>query len=306
MQGSGRTVTCNKTIITRRASDAWEILRHCTLCPHECGVNRLKGEKGRCRTTNQALISSFGPHFGEESPLTGTDGSGTVFFTWCNMQCIYCQNYEISQMGEGYPVTPETLAFAFLSLQEQGCHNLNLVTPSHVVPFILKGLALAVEEGFSLPVVYNTGGYDSVTTLELLDGIVDIYMPDFKYWDEATARRLSKVKNYPEITRKALKEMHRQTGDLETGHNGIARRGVLVRHLVLPGGLAGTDRVMEFIGHEISSDTYVNIMDQYRPCGAGPLPSPLDRRITAEEYQAAIDAAKAAGLKRIHSLMPWP
>ena len=284
--------------LAHRAEKAFNALESCALCPHECGVNRLKGEKGFCKIGNQALVASYGAHFGEERPLVGRNGSGTIFFSGCNMRCVYCQNYDISHEGVGNPVTPEILAFFFFELQEQGCHNINLVTPSHVVPFFLKALAIAVPEGLKIPIVYNTSGYDSVETLKLLDGIVDIYMPDFKYWDPQIGKKLSKVKDYPGAARRALKEMHRQVGDLVIDDNGIAIRGLLVRHLVLPGGLASTPEVVQFIAKEISKDTYINIMDQYRPCGLAYKYPPLDRRITPEEYQQALQAARDAGLWR--------
>jgi len=277
--------------LERRADEAWRSLACCEFCPHRCRVNRLKGEKGFCKTTDQAILDSYGPHFGEEAPLVGKKGSGTVFFSWCNMRCLYCQNYEVSHLGSGQAVSNEFLAFCFLALQEDGCHNINLVTPSHVVPFILKALVLAAREGLSIPLVYNTGGYDSVNTLRLLDGVVDIFLPDFKYWDRDVGRRLSHVPDYPEVARKAIKEMHRQVGDLVIGPDGIARRGLMVRHLVLPGGLSGTKPILQFIAREISLNTYLNVMDQYRPCGEAYDHPPLDRRITREEYADALAAA---------------
>ncbi len=284
--------------LAARAEQAFKALEACNLCPHECGVNRLDGEKGYCKTGNQAVVASYGAHFGEERPLVGRNGSGTIFFSWCNMRCVYCQNYDISHEGVGNPVTPEILAFFFFELQEQGCHNINLVTPSHVVPFFLKALALAAPEGLKIPIVYNTSGYDSLETLRMLDGVVDIYMPDFKYWDPQVGKRLSKVKDYPSAARRALKEMHRQVGDLLIDDDGIATRGLLVRHLVLPEDLASTREVARFIAQEISPDTYINIMDQYRPCGEALKYPPLDRRITSEEYQQALQAARDAGLWR--------
>ncbi len=283
----------------KRVKEASKRLSSCNLCPHECGVDRTKGEKGFCQAGSQARIANYGAHFGEEPPLVGKRGSGTVFFSWCNMRCVFCQNYDISHQGSGFDVTAEFLAFCFLSLQEGGCHNINLVTPSHMIPQILKALLLAASEGLSIPLVYNTGGYDSLETLKLIDGIVDIYMPDFKYWDEATARRLSKVKGYPGIARQALREMHRQVGILRLDENGIAQRGLLVRHLVLPEGLAGTRDVLDFISKEISPKTCVNIMDQYRPCGMASKYPPLDRRITRQEYLDALEEARKAGLKRL-------
>lgn len=285
--------------LERRADKAWGSLRCCEFCPHGCRVNRIEAEQGFCMTTNEAIVADYGPHFGEEAPLVGRRGSGTVFFSWCNLKCLYCQNYEISHLGAGRAVTTETLASCLLSLQNDGCHNINFVTPSHVVPFILKGLVLAAKAGLSIPLVYNTGGYDSIDTLRLLDGVVDIYMPDFKYWDKDTGKRLSNVSDYPHVARQAIKEMHRQVGDLIIGTDGVATKGLLIRHLVLPGGLNGTVSVLRFIAEEISPNTYVNIMDQYRPCGTARDHPPLDRGITPEEYAGALKAAENAGITRL-------
>jgi putative pyruvate formate lyase activating enzyme len=212
------------------------------------------------------MVSSYGPHFGEEAPLVGRHGSGTIFFTYCNLHCAFCQNYTISQLGEGSPVSPEALAGMMLSLQVKGCHNINLVSPTHVVPYILEALALAAAKGLRLPLVYNTGGYDSLETLKLLDGVIDIYMPDMKYSDGQTAQELSDIRDYPEVNQAAVKEMHRQVGDLLTDESGVATRGLLVRHLVLPDGLAGTEGVVKFLAEEISPNTYLNVMAQYHPC----------------------------------------
>ena len=289
--------------LKERASKLHEILKHCGLCPRRCGVNRLEHEKGACNTTDHALVSTYGAHFGEERPLVGTGGSGTVFFSWCNLSCVYCQNYEISHLGHGNPVTPEMLAFMFLSLMEMGCHNINLVTPTHVIPFWVEALAIIkMETHFDIPVVYNCSGYEEIEVLKLLHGIVDIYMPDFKYWDNDIARRFSGIKNYREAACRALKEMHRQVGDLELDTRGVARRGILVRHLVLPSGVSGARDVFSFISKEISKDTYINIMDQYRPSGPKELPPPLNRRITKEEYDEAVEAARSYGLWRIDGL----
>jgi putative pyruvate formate lyase activating enzyme len=285
--------------LERRANEAWSRLEACELCPHRCKANRLKGELGFCKTAGQAIVASYGPHFGEEAPLVGRRGSGTVFFSRCNLSCVFCQNYDISHLGAGEAVTPEFLAFVFLALQEDGCHNINLVSPSHVVPFILKALVLAAGEGLTLPLVYNSGGYDALGTLRLLEGVVDIYMPDFKYWDAGVAKRLSGAADYPQVARAAIKEMHGQVGDLTISPGGIATRGLLVRHLVLPGGLAGTGRCMRFLAEEISRNTYVNVMAQYRPCGTASRHPPLDRRITPAEYAEAVDLAREAGLVRL-------
>jgi len=275
------------------------MLEECCLCPRHCGVNRLVGESGKCRTTSQAVVSSYGPHFGEEAPLVGRHGSGTIFFTYCNLRCIFCQNYPISQLGEGNAVDREELARMMLSLQAKGCHNINLVSPTHVVPYILDALELAVSDGLSLPLVYNTGGYDSVATLELLDGVVDIYMPDMKYSDEKTAERLSGIKNYPQVNRAAVREMHRQVGDLQIDGHGVAQRGLLVRHLVLPNRLAGTEEVVRFLAQKVSTNTYLNIMAQYHPCyKAFDIPQ-LARPVNRQEFSEAIDLAHQQGLYRL-------
>ena len=275
------------------------MLTECCLCSRHCGVNRLIGESGKCRTTSQAVVSSYGPHFGEESPLVGRHGSGTIFFTFCNLRCIFCQNYTISQLGEGSVVGSKELAKMMLSLQAKGCHNINLVSPTHVVPCILEALELAVSGGLYLPLVYNTGGYDSVETLELLDGVVDIYMPDMKYSDEKTAEQLSGIKGYPQVNQAAVKEMHRQVGDLQLDESGVAQRGLLVRHLVLPNRLAGTEEVVRFLAREVSTNTYLNIMAQYRPCyKAFDIPQ-LARPLNRQEFSEAIDLAHQQGLSRL-------
>jgi putative pyruvate formate lyase activating enzyme len=250
------------------------------------------------------FVSGHGPHHGEEAPLRGWNGSGTIFFASCNLRCVYCQNYEISQLREGREVSIQELAEMMLSLQDQGCHNINLVTPSHQVPQILEGLLPAAQRGLHVPLVYNTSSYDDVETLRLLDGIVDIYLPDFKYADAEAGLKYSKVPGYPEIAKVAIKEMHRQTGDLMIDEQGLAVRGVLVRHLVLPGGLAGTEAVMRFLADNVSKNTYVNIMDQYRPCWKSLNYPPLNRGITKEEFDTAVEAAKAAGLHRLHHERP--
>jgi len=275
------------------------MLAECCLCPRHCGVNRLIGESGKCRTTSQVMVSSYGPHFGEEAPLVGRHGSGTIFFTFCNLRCIFCQNYSISQLGEGSVVGSEELAKMMLSLQAKGCHNINLVSPTHVVPYILEALELATNDGLYLPLVYNTGGYDSVETLELLDGVVDIYMPDMKYSDEKTAEQLSGIKGYPQVNQAAVKAMHRQVGDLQLDESGVAQRGLLVRHLVLPNRLAGTGEVVRFLAQEVSTNTYLNIMAQYRPCyKAFDIPQ-LARPLNRQEFSEAIDLAHQQGLSRL-------
>ena len=284
--------------LRRRVAQAREHLHACDFCGHACGVDRFR-QVGQCRTGVQAVVSSFGPHFGEEAPLRGTGGSGTIFFAWCNLRCQYCQNYDISQLGQGQTVEAETLAGMMLSLQERGCHNINLVSPTHVTVPILEALLIAVESGLRLPLVWNTGGYDAMPALRLLDGIVDIYMPDMKYADSQIARRYSQVDNYPQVNQAAVREMHRQVGDLVMDRCGIAMRGLLVRHLVLPAGLAGSDKIAAFLATEISKDTYINVMDQYRPCYRAHQLPPLDRPITSEEYAQALSAARQAGLYRL-------
>ena len=286
--------------LKERVKAAYARLEACDICPRECGANRLESDKKAvCRTGERAVISSYAPHFGEESPLVGRGGSGTIFFSWCNLKCQFCQNYEISQLGYGQKVEPENIAAMMLRLQTMGCHNINFVSPSHVVPQILAGLLIAAEAGLRLPLVYNTGGYDSLKTLKLLDGIVDIYMPDMKYADEAVAHRYSKIKNYPAINQAAVKEMHRQVGDLVMDERGVAQRGLLIRHLVLPEGLAGTPEIVHLLAQEISPATYLNVMDHYRPCYKANNLSPLDRRITRQEYEEAVQMTLAAGLTRL-------
>jgi putative pyruvate formate lyase activating enzyme len=244
-------------------------------------------------------VSSYGAHLGEEDPLRGWQGSGTIFFTRCNLRCQYCQNHDISQTDEGDEVTAETLAAIMLRLQASGCHNINLVSPSHVVPQIMAAVLIAAEAGLGLPLVYNTGGYDSLELLRLLDGVVDIYMPDMKYADAAIAERYSKVPNYPAVNQAAVREMHRQVGDLQIDENGLAVRGLLVRHLVLPHGLAGTEQVVRFLADEVSTATYLNLMDQYRPAYRAHEYRELNSCITREEYRAAVQMALDAGLYRL-------
>ncbi len=291
--------THNRGLLKEKIDQAYEILKACTLCPRACGVDRLSDEKGICQTGEHAIVSSFNAHFGEESPLVGNHGSGTIFFARCNLLCIFCQNYDISHEGQGVEFSSEQLARAMLFLQERGCPNINFVTPTHVVPQILAALDKAIEGGLRVPLVYNTGGYDRSETLAILDGVFDIYMPDFKYWDPKVAEELSDAPDYPEVAREALKEMHRQVGDLVMDEQGIAQRGVLIRHLVLPEGLAGTRQIMRFLAREISPNSYVNIMAQYRPCGRASEVPALRRSITDEEYQEAIQMAHDEGINRL-------
>jgi putative pyruvate formate lyase activating enzyme len=286
-------------LLQRRVDEALSRLTHCELCPRECGVDRTKGEKGFCRTGRYAVVSSYNPHFGEESPLVGTGGSGTIFFTHCNLLCVFCQNYEISHQGMGDEVGPQILGRMMVQLQNWGCHNVNFVTPSHVVPQILEALPVAIELGLRVPLVYNTGGYDKVETLRLLEDVFDIYMPDIKFMDPQVAERFCKAPDYPEVVREAVKEMHRQVGDLLLDERGITYRGLLVRHLVMPHGLAQTPQVMKYLADEISPNTYVNIMDQWRPCGEAHLHPDLSRRISRQEYEEALEAARSVGLHRL-------
>ena len=285
-------------LLRKNTEKAVEALRCCRLCPRQCGVDRLSGEMGMCKVGRSAVVASYGPHFGEEAPLVGDGGSGNIFFSGCNLLCSFCQNFDISHYVVGEMVSAPRLAKIMLSIQEMGCHNINFVTPSHIVPQILEGLERSVEKGLTLPVVYNSSGYDSVETLQLLDGIVDIYMPDFKFWDNRVAAKTCHVSDYRERACEAFREMHRQVGDLVLDENGLAVRGLLVRHLVMPNGLAGTNEVMHFLAEEISPDTYVNVMDQYRPCGMVQEDEELNRAITRKEYAEAMQAARKAGIHR--------
>ncbi len=291
--------THRKGLFLERAEKSLTLLQTCTLCPRLCQINRLEGEKGTCRAGRLPEVSSYSPHFGEEQPLVGLRGSGTIFLTHCNLRCRFCQNYSISHLGEGREVSSERLARMMLELQSLGCHNINFVTPTHYVPQILEALPGAIEKGLCIPLVYNSSGYDSVQTLKLLDGIFDIYMPDIKFADSGPADEYCQAADYPETARQAVKEMYRQVGNLVLDERGIARRGLLVRHLVLPDRLAGTTEVLRFLADEISPNTYVNIMDQYHPCGDIPPRSPLGRRISASEYEEAIEMARQAGLTRL-------
>ena len=285
--------------LEKRAAEAWRRMEDCDLCARYCRMNRMETIKGAvCRTGERALVHSHGPHHGEEDPLRGWNGSGTIFFSWCNLRCVYCQNWDISQKGRGREVGPDELARMMLGLQALGCHNINFVSPSHVVAQIIAAVAIAAEQGLELPLVYNTGGYDSLEALQLLDGIIDIYMPDMKYADSVKAHHFSHVRDYVAVNRAAVKEMHRQVGDLVVSPHGIARRGLLVRHLVLPENVSGTDDVLAFLAEEVSPDTYVNVMDQYRPCYRAEENPPLDYRITRGEFRQAQARATELGLHR--------
>jgi len=282
-----------------RIAEAGKRLSPCRVCPRHCNVDRLADEKGICRTGARAVVSSYSPHFGEESPLVGSGGSGTIFLTHCNLLCVFCQNYEISHLGQGVETDAGQLSSMMISLQRQGCHNINFVTPTHVVPQIIEALPKAVEKGLTVPLVYNSSGYDSVETLQLLDGIFDIYMPDFKFWTGDSGKRFAKAPDYPDVARKAIKEMHRQVGDLVINEEGLAVKGLLVRHLVMPGRLDETREILRFLAQDVSRNTYVNVMDQYRPCGKAHQYPPIDRRLTNEEFREALRLAEDAGLHRL-------
>jgi len=286
--------------LQQRMKEAIAQLAHCSLCPRACEADRTSGELGTCQIGRYARVTSYFLHFGEEDPLRGWNGSGTIFFAQCNLRCVFCQNYDISQSGSFPETSPLRLAEMMLELEAMGCHNINLVTPSHVVPQILEALLLAVAAGLRLPLVYNTSGYDALETLHRLDGVIDIYMPDFKMWDEEHATKYLHAKDYPAVARQALQEMHRQVGVLKLDEHMLAKRGVLVRHLVMPEGIAGTASVAEFLANELSPDTYVNLMSQYHPAGkvnAASFPD-INRSISTSEYSEAKLAASRAGLYR--------
>lgn len=285
-------------ILQKRIEKARELLQECQICPRRCKVNRLENRLGVCKTGKLPRVSSYHPHFGEESPLVGTHGSGTIFITSCNLGCVFCQNFEISHLGEGYEISIERFARMMVELQDMGCHNINFVTPTHVVPQILDALPYAIKDGLEIPLVYNTGGYDLVETLQLLDEVFDIYMPDLKFFNSEVALKLCKARDYPQVAMKAIKEMHRQVGNLVMDDRGIAERGLIVRHLVMPGGLAGTREIMQFLSKEISPNTYVNIMDQYHPCGLAHKYPEINRRITVEEFENALKESRKEGICR--------
>ena len=275
-----------------------EFLKECRLCPRECRVNRLDGEVGVCQAGSDLTISSAFPHFGEEPPLVGNHGSGTIFLTHCNLRCLFCQNYDISHLGRGERITSSDMARIMLRLQEAGCHNINFVTPTHYAPQIIASLPESIEKGLRLPIVYNCSGYESIEVIRLLEGIVDIFMPDAKYMDEKYSRRFSNAPDYPEVIKKVLKEMHRQVGDLTINSKGIAERGLLIRHLVMPGGVASSETMLKFIAEEISIHSFVNIMEQYRPEYQAHEYPEISRRITLKEYMEVIQWAKHYRLYR--------
>ncbi len=289
--------------LKEKVERAIESLKICRVCPRNCEVDRLSGKIGVCRVGRYAIVSSAFPHFGEEDCLRGWNGSGTIFFSFCNLRCVFCQNYSISWKGEeSVELTPKEIALLMIKLQELGCHNINFVTPEHVVPQIIEAVAIAIEMGLKIPIVYNTSAYDSDESIDIMEGIVDIYMPDFKMWDPQLSRRYLGVSDYPEVARKIIKKMYEQVGDLKFDENGLALRGLLVRHLVMPGGIAGTQEIMRFLAKEVSIHTYVNIMAQYHPAGLvakKPQNYPeISRRITDEEYMKAYEYARDAGLYR--------
>jgi putative pyruvate formate lyase activating enzyme len=294
--------------LARRAERAVAMLDRCRVCPRDCDVARTRDETGLCNVGRYARVSSHFAHFGEEDCLRGWNGSGTIFFSWCNLKCTFCQNWETSNEGAGELAGPDALAAMMLDLQGQGCHNINFVTPEHVVPQVLEALVAATARGLRLPIVYNTSAYDSLDSLALLDGIVDIYMPDFKYWGARSSARYLKAKDYPDVARAAIQEMHRQVGDLVVDGDGLARRGLLVRHLVMPEGLGDTAEIVRWL-HALSPATYVNVMDQYHPDGAvlrSDRYRELARPTTADEHRRALALARDAGLTRIDERRPHP
>jgi putative pyruvate formate lyase activating enzyme len=291
--------TFEKGLLQKKIKAAYKLLSPCQLCPRKCRVDRLSGETGICKTASRAWVSSYSPHFGEETPLVGKHGSGTIFFTHCNLMCLFCQNFDISHEGMGQKVSSAQLAAIMLALQQQGCHNINFVTPSHVVPQILAALEIAAQQGLNVPLVYNSGGYDLPSTLRLLEGVFDIYMPDFKFWDPDVAESACQAPDYAEVACKALKEMQRQVGDLIIDDAGVAQRGLLIRHLVLPNEKAGTRDIMRFIATEISTRSYVNIMSQYRPCGRAAELSGFNTFLSPADYRNALQAAKIEGITRL-------
>ncbi len=294
-----RLLTRNE--LKAKAEALWEIMESCELCPRRCGINRLKGKSGFCRAPGATLmVSGFSPHFGEERCLVGYGGSGTIFLTHCNLRCVFCQNWEISHLGRGSKTTIEELAEMMLTLQKLGCHNINVVTPTHYSPHIVKALEIAAKRGLRLPIVYNTSGWERVEILKILDGIVDIYLPDFKYWDsEKAAKYSSGASSYPELTKKAILEMHRQVGVAKPANDGILRRGLIIRHLVMPNDVAGSEQVMEWIAKNLPKDTYVNIMSQYTPLFKAFDYPEIGRRITRKEYEKVVLKAKKLGLTNL-------
>jgi putative pyruvate formate lyase activating enzyme len=292
--------TFEKGELDIKIEKAYKRLESCDLCPRKCKVNRIKGEKGYCKAGREPMVSDFFPHFGEEKVLVGNKGSGTIFFTNCNLGCIFCQNYTISHLGMGEEISIENLAKIMIYLQNLGCKNINLVTPTHYVPQILASLKIAIIEGLNIPIVYNTSGYENLDTLKLLEGIVDIYMPDIKFSSPEVAKRFANAEDYPEVAKSALKEMQRQVGDLIINEEGVAVRGLIVRHLILPNGLSGLEDWLEFLKKEISLNVFINIMDQYRPLYRAWEYPEINRMISWDEYKSAINLAKSKGFRRIY------
>ncbi|HOX29077.1 MAG TPA: radical SAM protein [bacterium] len=275
---------------------ALEMLHSCSLCPRECGADRLAGETGICGAPADLTVSSYNDHHGEEPPISGVRGSGTIFLTHCNLKCVFCQNYPISHLGNGERVSASRMAEMMLALQRRGCHNINFVTPTHYMPRILESVKIAAAEGLNIPLVYNCGGYESLEAVKLLEGVVDIYMPDIKYADEAPAREFSSAGDYFERARAAIKEMYRQVGPLRIDDNGIATRGLIVRHLVLPCGLAGSEKALKFIADELSTDVFISVMEQYFPAFSAKKTSDISRKITKEEYAEVVGIVERLGL----------
>jgi putative pyruvate formate lyase activating enzyme len=276
----------------------WRLYNECQVCPRKCKKKRSQGEAGDCKTTTRIRVASAGPHFGEERPLVGTGGSGTIFFSFCNLLCCFCQNWEIAHRGDGTLIGFEQLAEVMIKLQDRGCHNINLVTPTHVMPGVIRALRIAIRKGLSLPLVYNTGGYDNLEVIRLLDGVVDIYMPDFKFMNGKLANKYArKCENYPKVAASAIKEMHRQVGLLKVDRYGIARRGLILRHLVMPNNVAGTDRFVKWVARKLSPKTFVNLMNQYHPAHKAFDFPEIARPLTRAEWAQAAEWAIAAGLE---------
>lgn len=283
--------------LKQRVSSAYKSMRECRLCPHDCGVDRMHDKKGVCHVGKIAKVASHNAHTGEEPPITGERGSGTIFFSYCNLKCKFCQNYPISHLGNGSPAGPYALAKMMLSLEARGCHNINIVTGSHVVPQFLAGLYIARKEGMKLPIVWNSSGYDGIESLKLLDGVVDVYMPDIKYSDDVNALKYSGAPSYWSASTSAVKEMYRQVGDLELDDNGIAKKGLIIRHMVLPHDLSGTEKVLKFIAEEISPSTHISFMSQYFPAYDAVKDEKISRRLTKEEWAAAEGLLHKYGLE---------
>lgn len=285
--------------LQRRIVALERLLRSCTLCPRDCHVNRLGDERGLCKAGLQLTVAAAFPHFGEEPPLSGSGGSGAIFISWCNLLCQFCQSWEVNHRGEGVPVSARELADIMLDLQSRGCHNINFVTPTHYVPQLIAALPFAIERGFRIPLVYNCGGYEALEAVRLLDGIVDIYLPDLKFFDvQASQRYLDGAADYPQVVRAVVKEMYRQVGDLVVDAQGIAQHGLLVRHLVMPGMADDSDHILRFVAQELSTNTYVNVMEQYRPCFQATRSPEIARRTSSAEHQAVVDMAHRLGLHR--------